>query len=228
MPQLNVQLIQKDRNLLGRSMTAMANRIASAERQAARQAATTATTVTRASVRHIRPDNAMSRRGRKHGPNQLARSLEWKPTATGVEFDQVTADKDARYWIVQEIGTSQSAVLRRGGQALPKGRPAKGASYVKTVKSQKGREIKPTLAFGTGPRGVYTAFGAATGQQLYLRSKLKRSPLLPRGPKEGVYIREEIDGEHFVRTGGEAGFLEYRSSVLAAARRTFAGRGYRP
>ena len=91
-------------------------------------------------------------------------------------------------------------------------------------RSSTGRLIPASLAFGTAEGGNFTPAGAARGQQLYLRSRLKNAPAL----RHPLVITREIEGQHFVQKGGEAGFRQYRTSVLAAARQAFAGQRFSP
>lgn len=208
------------------------NRLVAAEQQARQGAARTATTATRSHFHYLRPANAPARPGRRSTGGRFTTFLQWQAQSAarggGVAFDVAEADTRVPYWIIQEIGTGQRALIRRAGANNPVGRPRSGAQYVRTVKPQRGRQIPASLAFGTGPRGTFTPPGASRGQQLYLRSLLRRAPTLPQGPRRGLFITREIRGQHFVQAGGEAGFREYRTSVLAAARRAFAGKGRRP
>lgn len=196
-----------------------------AERSARTSAAQTATNATRQAATRTRPQ-APLRPGRMS--RGLGRGLEWKAGSgedSYVRFDIDKADRSARYWIVQEIGTGQRATIR---QALPPddyknrnpvGRPKKGANYVRTVKAQSGRRIHRGLAFGTGPAGRYTRPGAAKNQQIYIASDLQGTPMkMPR-----IVIRREIKGKGMVKKGAKAGFRQYREAVLTAARRAFGG-----
>ncbi len=221
----------KKPNALGGGIRRAMKVLAEGEQRARKDAAQIATQTSRSNFRYLRPANAPKRPGRPSTGGKFADALKWeaKPGPTGmVEFDLAHIDKRVRYWIILEIGTGQSATMRRADKPNPRGRPSAGATYVRTVKSQVGRRISPNLAFGTGPRGTYTPFGAATGQQLYLRRQLKKAPVGPRRAQNGVYISREVIGQHFVQKGGREGFRAYRTSVRAAARRAFAGRGYRP
>lgn len=191
----------------------------------AAEGARAATDRTRSSFRAIRPDNAPSRPGRPNN-GRMVDSLMWVVDGDGVSFDIAKADADVPYWIIQEIGTGHSATMLTPQVPNPRGRAAAGATYVRTVPSQIGRLIPASLAFGTGPSGSYTAPGAAGGQQLYLRRKLKGAPT--RSPRDSVVISREIKGQHMVRQGGEAGFSAYRVSAIAAARQAFQGRPFTP
>ena len=210
-----------DSALLGRKLTERCNKLVTADRTLRSTAADTATTVTRAHFKPKRPGGVPARAGRAASGQMLA-GLRWvtKPTTGMVAFDTAEADSKAPFWIIQEIGTGQSATLRQGGSANPVGRPAVGATYVRTVPTQIGRAIPRSLVWATGPGGTYSPAGAGSGQQLYLRAKVKGAP---QGPGRSTFIGREIHGQHFVQRGGTEAFREYRSSVLAAARRAFAG-----
>lgn len=198
---------------------------------ARREASSVATRVTRESFHYIgRPTDVPERPGRKSMHGKFARYLSWVtvPGPDGdVEFDLAGADRQVRYWIILEIGTGEHAVIRRGGQPNPRGRPGAGNTYVRTVKSQKGRFISTRLGFASSPNGVYTPGTGPRDQQLYLLSNLTgpRGGKVRRNPKRKLYIEKEIVGQNFVKKGGQAGFRVYQTSVLAAARRAFEGRG---
>jgi hypothetical protein len=131
--------------------------------------------------------------------------------------------RDAPHWIIQEIGTGKRATIQRHDTPNPVGRPRKGASHVRTVKSQRGRRISAGLVFASG--GNYSAPGARTGENLHWASRVQGVPMRtrqnPRGQNAAIRISKEIQGQHFVKKGGQAGFREYRGSVLAAARQAF-------
>jgi hypothetical protein len=191
------------------------------ERAARKAAAQTATSVSKATVKRVRP-LAPPRRNRYHG---LRDALEWKPNATyGVELDMAKLNADFPPWLVQEIGSGQRAIQYEAtpqGAKNPVGRPKTGATYVKTVRSQVGRQISGHLVWATRG-GQYTPPGAATGQQLYLRSTIKGAPIRYDSQAQRYQARmvigEEIHGQHFIRDGGRVGFRQHRTSVLSAAR----------
>lgn len=211
--------------------------MATAEMAARKKAATVATRVTRDSFRYTgRPVDVPERQGRKSTHGQLANHLHWNATSGiggGVEFDVIGADHAAWYWIILEIGSGERAVLRRGGDPNPRGRPHANASFVRSVKSQRGRLISIGLGFASGPGGVYTPPGGQRDQQLYLRSQLvnrsAHAALSGAAPRQRgidqLVIKHEIHGQHFVKKGGTTAFREYSNTVLAAARRAFDGRG---
>lgn len=210
--------------ILGRQMSARLKSFVDQDQRARVAAAKLATQVTRNSFHYKRPAVAPGRAGRSSTGGRMRDALRWTATpGAPVEFDLAEADGRAPHWIIQEIGTGERATMHQAGQKNPQGRPTKGATYVRTVKSQVGRRISSSLAFGTGVGGAYSPPGAARGQQLFLRSQLRGAPR--RG---GLTISKEIEGQHFVQRGGQEGFREYRYSVIAAARRAFAGRKFQP
>lgn len=189
------------------------------------QGANTAEKASRKSFKYLRPANAAPRAGRSSTGGKLMTLVDWKPVGGKVKLDTQTLDRRAPHWIIQEIGTGEKAVMRRGGTTNAQGRPLRGASYVRTVKSQKGRKISASLAFGTGPSGQFTPAGGGRGQQLYRRRDLTGGTTFRA---RRMTIQKEIVGQHFVRDGAQEGFREYRTTMLAAARRAFAGQKRRP
>lgn len=193
------------------------------------RAARTATQASRRAVQNRRPF-AAPRPGRNH--LRISRALRFFPDPDGGEVKLNTGflDDRAPHWIIQNIGTNQSATLKRGGpSANPVGRPKKGASYVRKVKSQQGRRISSGLVFATGPRGSWSRPGSAVGQQLYLRKHVSGVPFGNQRDRSqpGIRIGKEIRPQRFVQEGVKEGFSEYRSSVLAVARQQFR-RGRKP
>lgn len=196
-----------------------AAKLAQGTEDAAVEAARTANAVSLANIKRTRPD-APPRPGRND--ESIERVLRWGPTqAGGVGLNQSQLNARAPHWIIQEIGTDERAVIRSGSNPRPVGRPAAGANYVRTVKSQRGRRISSGLVFATGPSGQWTRPGAARNQQLYLRQQIKGVPATPNNSQPGIIIENEIRGQHFVQKGAEAGFLQYRTKVLEVARQQF-------
>lgn len=186
--------------------------------------ARTATTVTQRSAKRLRP-LAPPRNGRS-GRGQMAKSAKWRPTKTGrVQFNYLGMNQDHPHWIIQEIGTGQRATVRSGGESRGRGRPRKDATYVRTVKSQKGRPISGGLVWARGGKYIPPITGRVGNDQLMLRSQVTGVPFVRNRQLPKIVIRREIQGQHFVRQGGQAGFREYRGSVLAAARQQLKRRG---
>ena len=177
--------------------------------------------VSQSGFKYRRKGTTPPRPGRTSTQGKMTKHVKWKVNGSNVELDVNTLNKRAPHWIIQEIGTGQRATMTRAGQRHAQGRMSKAdqAKYVRTVKSQRGRKISATLAFGTAPGGTFVPAGAGSGQQLYRRRDLTGlSPFRVRR----ITIQKEIVGQHFVRDGGREGFRVYRQTVLAAARRTFA------
>lgn len=188
------------------------------------QSAKTATTVTQRKAKRLRPI-APPRAGR-HGTGQMAKAAKWRPTKTGqVQFNYLGMNKDQPHWIIQEIGTNARARVRSGGRPLPKGRPRKDATYVRTVKSQKGRIIRGHLVWARGGRYIPPITGRVGNDQLFLRQTVQGVPHVRGRNLPNIRIQREIKGQHFVREGGRAGFREFRGSVLTAARQQLKRQG---
>jgi hypothetical protein len=196
---------------------------------AARQAAAqTATRVTRQLATRTRP-RSLGRPGRP--VIDLAQQLRWL-AGTGIDsnvrFDFSTANKGARFWIIQEIGTNASAEMRIGAEqgSTPYARqhaPVKRqqiSGYVRTVKAQKGRYIgrkfgrTSGLAFGT-VGGKYMEPSRRRTDQIFETKDLEGAPYYHN---LRITIQREIKGKQMVKQGAEKGFLQYQNAVLAAAR----------
>jgi hypothetical protein len=228
--QLKVNVKERVPGLLGRGITDRVDLLVRNEKMARRQAAAEATKATQASWHYKRPADAAPRRGRSFSTGgQFPTFLEWRDNGSTVAFDAQLANRRVPYWIIQEIGTGESARIRRGGESVQRGRPTREEAAVRSprIPSQIGRVIPSSLAFGTREGGTYTPPGAATGQQLYLRKRLSGGNLSfinePSSQRHLLVISREIEGQHFVQKGGTQGFRQYRTSVLAAARQAFAG-----
>jgi len=223
---LTTNMTQATPGMFSSKMTDRTKRLIDAENSDRRAAAKTATKTSAATFKAKRPVNSPKRPGRRFADGKLARHVKWSASPSGsmVELNVKTLDRQAPHWIIQEIGTNQRATLKMGGSKNPQGRSKSGSSYVKTIRSQKGRRISAGLAFGSRPSGKYTPpTRKISNQQLYPRKNLKGG-----GPFRPIFIRKEIEGQHFVRDGAKTGFQEYRTSVRAAARAAFAGQPYRP
>ena len=213
--------------IFGAPLQERLRRLERGEQQARVKAAHAAQKASSRSIRYMRPSNVPPRPGRSSTGGKLRTHVRWRPSpdASSVRLDMEHLNRAAPHWIIQEIGTGQRATIKRGGSRNPQGRARKGASYVRTVKSQRGRRITKGLAFGTGPGGQYVPPGLGRGQQLYPRRGLRGAG--PFRNARSIVIQREIKGKHFVRDGAEEGFREYRRSVRAAAQSAFGGRSSR-
>lgn len=212
---LTSQLRPRTQGLLSTKFDQRVQAFVQAEKVAREQAAAEATIASRRSFIYKRVVTP-ARAGRSGTGGRMMSYVVWKPAVGGrVALDEETLRRSAPHWIIQEIGTGERAIAHRAGVANPQGRPRKGADYVRTVKSQKGRWIKSGIVFSSN--GRYSPAGSATGEQTALASQVTGAPW--RAPR--IRIEKEIEGQHFVRDGGREGFRHYRLSVLAAARRAF-------
>ena len=182
-----------------------------------------ATQTSRSSYKRVR-ELAPPRAGRQ-GHGQMASHIRWRPIGKEASVGLALQDLNAAapHWIIQEIGTGQKAVQHVGTRANPTGRPEKGATYVKTVRSQVGRRISPGLVWSSsGTHYTPSNYVFKHTQNLWLRSQVKGAPVYfnakTRRTAPGIRIGREIEGQHFIQKGGQAGFREYRQSVLTAAR----------
>lgn len=202
-------------DMFGAGLQRRLQKLVAAEKAARLSAARVATQVTSSSFHRKRV--VAPPRNTRSGTGQGFSQLRWRvlQSGNGVAFDIAAADRDARHWFIQEIGTGQRAVLRKGGATLPMGRPKNSATYSRSVKSQVGRRISNRFVFAT--EGRYSPPGSSQGEALVRVSSVTGAP----GRRAGIRIGKEIEGQHFVREGGEIGFLEYRTQVFAAARQAF-------
>jgi hypothetical protein len=224
MPQLTVNVVDVTGALGGRDLSHRLRQLVEGDKRAKELGARAATTTTRNSF-HYRREIIPPRAGRSSTGGQMKQNLRWTVRNDAVEFDIQEADERVPHWIIQEIGTGERATLFKFNEDNPIGRPKKGATYIRTVKSQRGRRISGGLVFASG--GRYTPPGARRDQQLHWASQVlgvpHRSGTVPFPARQAARIRisREIEGQHFVKKGGEQGFREYRESVLAAARQAF-------
>lgn len=215
--QLNAQWVQYGaHNTLKGAIGARYRQFANTVVQQQAASARTATEVSRSAVKRTRPI-APSRPGRSGGP--LKSYINWRPEkpGTGVFLDISKLTENASYWIIQEIGTGERASMREGGVAIGPGRPSNAANHVRTVKSQRGRKIPRSLVWASGGHFAPGGAGQRGRHQLMLASQVTGVPFQRRA----LVIRKEIEGQHFIQKGAEAGFREYKTSVLAAAREAF-------
>ena len=190
-----------------------------AEKRAAAEAAQIATRTSRASFHYLRPPAGAQRPGRESTGGRFPDYLEWEvdPRSGQVELALQELETRAPHWIILEIGTGERAQMRVGGDTDGAGGSIGPRARLRTIPTQRGRRIHPSLVFADGPGGKYSPPGAERGQQLFARSRVIGAPRR----RLGIVIKREIEGQHFVQKGAEAGFRHYRQSVLAAARNAF-------
>ena len=144
----------------------------------------------------------------------IRNTLRWEPSGTGVKLNVNRLNAEAPHWIIQEIGTNETANVRTAGVKLPVGRPRKGSTTSRHVKSQVGRRISRRLVWAD-QAGNFAQYQPGR-HQLELASKVSGVPYR----RKTIVIGKEIEPQHFVRDGAKEGFRVYRQSVLAAARQT--------
>lgn len=198
-----------------RSLAVRVNKFLEADKQARIAAAAAAQVKSRASFKRVRPP-APARPGRSH-QTPLVDAIRWVATPDGsVALDVKKLDTEVPFWLIQEVGTGGEGVMKATDPVT--GRPRE---IVRTIRSQKGRPIPTSLVWASSPTGGYTPGGQATGQQLFLRSKVRGAPVAASNGRAHMRISREIRGQHFIQKGSDTGFRQYETDVLAAARRTF-------
>jgi hypothetical protein len=212
-----LRMTVKDRQqMFGAGLDRRIKLVVDANDAALEKAARIATQRTRSNFKYRR-DAIAVRPGRTSTGGKMRQHLRWSVNNGMVEFELNEADSKVQHWIIQELGTRSRGTIRRGGVANPVGRPRAGATYVRTVKSQKGRPIHKSLVFASG--GRYSPSGSRRDEQLHWASTIPGTPSRRQRPR--MVINKEIEGQHFVKKGGTTAFRVYRGSVLAAARQAF-------
>lgn len=153
--------------------------------------------------------HAAPRTGRPTTGGTFDQLIRWRPDGRGnISFDFQSLKRAAPYFLIQEIGTGQTAnILNPQGTV--------------TVHSQIGRTISANLywAGGSGGSAVGPRSGAS-GDQLYAAAELNASTLA-RVPHRRKRIRREIKGKHYIQSGGRAGYLQLRTRLTDEAKRIF-------
>lgn len=203
-------------DMFGAGLDRRIAKLLKAESEGLAKGARVATQRTRSNFQYRR-DAIAVRPGRSSTGGKMRQHLRWTVRDGMVEFDLAQADTQVRHWIIQELGTRSKGTLRRANDPNPIGRPRKGTTYVRTVKSQKGRPISSGLVWASG--GSYSQPGTRRDEQLQWASRTTGVPSRNRRPR--MVINKEIEGQHFVQKGGTTAFHVYRGSVLAAARQAF-------
>lgn len=142
------------------------------------------------------------RMGRPTTGGNFAQDIEWKPAGNGTV--EVNVRKLPRYWLINEIGTGQSANIANPQMSV-------------IVPTQVGRFIRNSLVFANG--GVAFAPSAARRgmDQLMYATDVSLNGVRPRR----IRIRKEIKGKHYLRDGGAQGFGMFQKKIMSDARRIF-------
>lgn len=180
-------------------------------RQAQVNATHAATATSLQALRRTRP-TAQPRPGRND--RSIRSAIQWQPWDQGVRLNVQKLDNEAPHWIIQEIGTGNTANLRTGGIGLGVGRPRKDAVTRRHVPKQAGRRISRRLVWAD--QGGNFAQYSAGRHQLALASQVSGVPYR----RKTIVIHREIKPQGFIKAGAKEGFRVYRQSVLSAARTT--------
>jgi hypothetical protein len=167
------------------------------------------------------------RTGRPTTKGGFSKLIRWQKDQGFVQFQQATLEEAAPYWLIQEIGTGEEAVIRSGSpgeRSSLLGAPDMSGLAV-SVKSQKGREISPSLTWaevtGSGAQQQFeydVNLPDKRNQQLMSYRDVMNAPL--KQDLEPMRIGQEIEGKHFIQRGGSIANQEYRASLLSLARET--------
>lgn len=150
---------------------------------------------------------APPRAGRMTTSGTFASNLVWDPdhATNSIVFDQQLIRSRAWYFLIQEIGTGQSARILNPPGTL-------------TVPSQRGRLIANSmLVWAPGPGAASSPPGRGGLEQLYLVTDLNNATRRNRRMR----IRREIKGKHYLRDGGIEGFRVLSEGLKADAVRIF-------
>lgn len=182
-------------------------RTAAANREV--QASKAATDLSRSTFQSLLSGRPLAppRTGRITTGGTFASNLVWVPDHRNntIDFDQQRIRARAWYFLIQEIGTGQSARILNPPGTL-------------TVPSQRGRLISPNLFWAAGPGAAPSAPGRGGAlEQLYLATDLNNATRRSRRMR----IRREIKGKHYLRDGGIEGFRVLSEGLKADAQRIF-------
>lgn len=150
------------------------------------------------------------RPGRPTTEGTFGSYLVWTPEKIGkhhyAKFQYEPLESRAPYWLIQEIGTGNTARILDQGRGV-------------AVKSQRGREISPSLSFAdaTGSYRQPSASRRGEDQVVTLR-QAKNVPIMPR---RRTMIQQEIEPKGFVRRGGQVGLSQYRTDLRQLMKQAF-------
>jgi hypothetical protein len=163
---------------------------------------------------------APARPGRPTTMGNFVNDITWERDGKGyIDFD---VDRMAPYYLIQEIGTGQSATI-----LAPPGKPPGSVS----VKYQTGRRIPMSLYWAPGPGATASKQmstkdrklpngAVGTNDQLYLSTQVNANAAAA-ARKRPMTIRREIKGKHYLRDGGLTGFNTLADGLSADAKRIF-------
>lgn len=150
------------------------------------------------------------RRGRPTTQGTFGSYLVWVPEKIGknhyARFQHEDLEAAAPYWLIQEIGTGNTARILDQGRGV-------------AVKSQRGREISPSLTFADAT-GSYQRPSASRSRedQVVTLQQAKNVPIMPR---RRIFIQKEIEPKGFIRKGGQVGLSQYRKDLRRLMKQAF-------
>lgn len=150
------------------------------------------------------------RPGRRTTQGTFGSYLVWQPEKIGkhhyARFQHEDLEAAAPYWLIQEIGTGNSARILDQGRTV-------------SIKSQRGREISPTLSFADAT-GSYQRPSASRFREDQITT-LKQAKNVPIEPRRRTIIQKEIEPKGFVRKGGHVGLSQYRKDLRQLMKQAF-------
>ena len=152
---------------------------------------------------------APPRRGRATTGGTFDTLINWQPdhAKNSILLDVQQLRARAPYFLIQEIGTGQSAQILNPPGSI-------------SVRSQRGRLIAINLYWASGMGTAPAAPGRGGAlEQLYLAADLNMGRA--GGRTRRMRIRREIKGKHYLRDGGIEGFRELSTGLQADAQRIF-------
>ena len=152
-----------------------------------------------------------SRNKRQTTGGRFPTLLNWKRQSWKNEeyarFQRKPLDTQAGYWLIQEIGTGNTARILDTNEVVK-------------IPSQRGRKIKKAFQFAD-VGGGYQAPGAGRYGSDQIRNirDIKDAPFRP--DLTGIRIEREIEPKGFVQTGGRIGMQKYRQEIGSDFRTIF-------
>lgn len=125
---------------------------------------------------------------------------------TYVAFQLEELEGRAPYWLIQEIGTGETATILDRGER-------------RSVRAQRGRKIPRTMVWADAAGNYEAPRGDLGNQQLMSYKDVVGAPL--KMDLEPTRIRKEIEGKHYIQAGGRQANEEYRATLLGLANRLF-------
>jgi hypothetical protein len=149
------------------------------------------------------------KRGRKSTKGGFTKLIKWRKYKGYVQFQRVSLEAAAPYWLVQEIGTGKDAVMYSGDDG--------GTSI--NIPSQQGRVIPGSLVWADAQGQYDTPRPGVRNQQLMSYKDVIGAPY--KQDLEPMRIGREIEGKHYIQRGGSVANAAYQTSLLSLAQDLF-------